>query len=276
MSAYAYPIILAVISLFVFTLERVFPGRVNQSWKRPNLLSDLAHIVFNGHFLGAAIATVYGLYIHQYLGFSLGFFADFPLITQILICLFFLDFLQWGIHLLLHKVPFLWVFHQVHHSVKDGEMDWIVAFRFHWMEVVLYKSFLYVPMIVCGFAPEAIWFHAIFGTLIGHLNHSNLHWDYGWGRYLFNNPRMHLWHHNYHATSSTTVNFGIIFSCWDWMFGQAHLPESAPAKIGFKGMETSPSNFISHLSWPLHKTAPVRVTAFIGTVLLTTMLWFAI
>jgi len=51
-----------------------------------------------------------------------------------------------------------------HHSVEDGEMDWIVSFRFSWLEVVVYKSVLYLPMVFLGFRWEALMFHAIFGT----------------------------------------------------------------------------------------------------------------
>ena len=62
-----------------------------------------------------------------------------------------------------------------------------------------------------GFAPQALFFHAIIGTLIGHLNHANLTWDYGIFRYVLNSPRMHLYHHAYDAPR-TGQNFGIIFS----------------------------------------------------------------
>lgn len=32
------------------------------------------------------------------------------------------DWMQWGLHRLLHRVPWLWGIHKVHHSVTDGEM----------------------------------------------------------------------------------------------------------------------------------------------------------
>jgi sterol desaturase/sphingolipid hydroxylase (fatty acid hydroxylase superfamily) len=34
-------------------------------------------------------------------------------------------------------MPWLWEFHKVHHSIE--ELDWIGNFRFHWMEIVVYK-----------------------------------------------------------------------------------------------------------------------------------------
>ena len=47
------------------------------------------------------------------------------------------DFLEWCIHNLLHRVPWLWEFHKLHHTIE--ELDWIGNFRFHWMEVVIYE-----------------------------------------------------------------------------------------------------------------------------------------
>ena len=91
-------------------------------------------------------------------------------------------------------------------------MDWIVSFRFSWLEPVIYTMILYFPAIWFGFAPEALFFHAIFGTLIGHLNLANLNWDYSPLRYILNSPRMHLYHHAYDAPSPGQ-NFGIGFSC---------------------------------------------------------------
>jgi thiosulfate/3-mercaptopyruvate sulfurtransferase len=72
---------------------------------------------------------------------------------------------------------------------------------------------------------------------------------------------MHIWHHDYEGTAKTTVNFGIIFSCWDWIFGTAKMPPDPPAHLGFKGVEAFPDNFFSQEIWPLQRLAPgVRST----------------
>ena len=267
MAAYVYPISLAVLSGFVMLLERLFPWRPEQKQLRPKLWSDFIHLVFNGHFLGLLLAGLASTWIlppvDKWLaaeGLSDAVYqnaaADWPLWAQIIVALVVLDFIQWCVHNMLHRVPLFWEFHKAHHSVKDGEMDWIVSFRFSWLEVIVYKSVLYLPMVFFGFRWEALMFHAIFGTFIGHLNHSNLNLGHGWWRYILNSPRMHIWHHNYDADAETTVNFGIIFSCWDWIFGTAKMPADPPAHIGFRGVETFPDNFFSQEIWPLQKLAP--------------------
>jgi sterol desaturase/sphingolipid hydroxylase (fatty acid hydroxylase superfamily) len=153
------------------------------------------------------------------------------------------DLLDWCVHNLMHRVPVLWEFHKLHHSIV--EMDWIGNFRFHWMEIVIYQGFTYFPLVILGVDPSVILLVAIITTLIGHLNHSNLAISWGPLRYLVNSPRMHIWHHmaEYPADRPLGVNFGISLSLWDWIFHTAAWPDSKsapsqqPAELGFPGMK---------------------------------------
>jgi sterol desaturase/sphingolipid hydroxylase (fatty acid hydroxylase superfamily) len=95
-----------------------------------------------------------------------------PLWLQFVVLVVFKDFLEWLVHNLLHRVEWLWQFHKLHHSIQ--ELDWIGNMRFHWMEIVLYKSLTYLPLVVLGIDGGVILWVAITGTLIGHLNHANL------------------------------------------------------------------------------------------------------
>src|SRR5438309_398555 len=81
-----------------------------------------------------------------------------------------------------------------------------VSFRLHWLELVGYRSLLYLPLAFFGFSPVAALVHAIFGTLIGHLNHANLDFGPRWWRWLLNSPRMHIWHHDHAASGRATRN----------------------------------------------------------------------
>ena len=260
----------------MFALERLRPARPAQRWLRPGLLSDLAHLVFNGHILGAAIWVASSRWLWPLVEpvapgwlYTLQLFAAQPVVVQIIAALFIQDFMQWWIHRLLHRVPALWRFHQIHHSVVDGEMDWIVSFRFSWVEIIVYRSLQYLPLAVMGFGTEAIMFHAVFGTLIGHLNHANVRLDYGPLRYLLNSPAMHLWHHDAHGPKHGW-NFGIIFSCWDWLLGTAHLPDHPPKALGFPGVQDVPRDFLAQEGWPLASSGLARLG---GGLLVASGLW---
>ena len=267
MGAYLYPISLAALSALMVILERFFPWRPDQKQLRPKLWSDLIHLAFNGHFLGLLLAGLASTWVLPHIdrwlsaeGLTDAVYrnaaADWPLWVQVIVALVVVDFIQWCVHNSLHRFPPFWEFHKAHHSVKDGEMDWIVSFRFSWLEVIVYKSVLYLPLVFLGFRWEALMFHAIFGTLIGHLNHANLDLGYGPWRYVLNSPRMHIWHHDYDGDAKTTVNFGIIFSTWDWIFGTAKMPPDPTPRLGFAGVETFPDNFFGQEIWPLQRFFP--------------------
>ena len=258
---------LSIFSILLALLERIWPAR-QQKVLRTWLWSDVFHLIFNGHFLGVMLYGIAFYHVIPWLDtqlvalgwqdllyFNMVKYAEWGIILQSCIALFVIDLIQWGIHNLLHKSSFLWQIHQVHHSVKEGEMDWIVSFRFSWLEVVIYKSIMYVPVMWFGFEPQALFFHAVFGTLIGHLNHANVTWDYGVLRYLINNPKMHLYHHAYDAPTGGQ-NFGIIFSCWDYLFKTAYVPHKPCSRIGFQGVDEVPNDFFAQLIWPLPKFIP--------------------
>lgn len=256
-----YALWLALVSALVAGLERMAPARPKQTALRRSLPWDIVYLAFNGRYLGVWLAIAFdhtaGPFLHRsgvdaFVG--RGWASGWPVWVQAIVAIVALDFIQWTVHRLLHAVPGLWRVHQVHHSVVNGEMDWIVSFRFHWMEAVIYKTVQYVPLALLGFAGEALMVHAVLGTFVGHLNHANLDWGHGWWRYVFNSPRMHIWHHD--ADAAKVRNFGIILSAWDWLFGTAILPDHPPARLGFPGVEAVPPDFPRRSLWPLRVGAP--------------------
>lgn len=152
------------------------------------------------------------------------------------------DFVQWNTHRLLHRVPILWDFHKVHHSEK--QMGFAAHLGYHWMEPVVYKSLLYVPLsIIGGFNAQDVAFIYFFNIAIGHLNHANLGWNYGILKYLPNNPKMHIWHHAKELPYSNKygVNYGITLSLWDYLFKTYYIPYNGrDIELGFEGDEYFP------------------------------------
>jgi len=273
---WVYPIALAIASAAVALAEALAPARPQQRQWRRHLASDFVYLVFNGHLLGLLLYALAMRWVLPPIDDALArhgvidvvyrnVAAEWPLWVQIGVALVLLDFAQWLIHNLLHRVPWLWELHKTHHTVADGEMDWIVSFRFHWLELVVYRIGLYLPLAFFGFAPAAVLVHAVVGTVVGHLNHSNLALGRGAWRYIFNSPRMHIWHHDAAANGRTTVNFGIIFSTWDWLFGTALLPDHPPVRLGFSDDAAMPGDFFGQQAWPLSRL--VAPHAWLGSAL---------
>lgn len=132
----------------------------------------------------------------------------------------------------------LWEFHKVHHSIT--ELDWIGDWRFHWGEIVVYRSLLYVPAALLGVRGDAMFWVGIVNTLGGHFAHANLNWRIGWLRYIVNSPELHAWHHNHPDCGPVNRNFALTLAAWDWLFGTAWLPDHDPDRLGFAGIEQYP------------------------------------
>lgn len=253
---------LLLVSLFCFTLERLFPWRPAQKICRQGILQDLFFLVFNGHYAGVLLAMATGN-LFQWLGRllhmpvqmpfrSLNLLADQPVWLRFLVFLVLKDLLEWMIHITLHRVPWLWQFHKLHHSIR--ELDWIGNFRFHWMEIIIYRSLTYFPLVALGVDGPIILAIAVFATLVGHLNHANLKLDYGPLRYIFNSPRLHVWHHDVVVHGNGGQNFAIVFSIWDWLFGTIYWPDrEQPRQLGFKDMVLFPTSLLQRMLYPWFK-----------------------
>ncbi|MCB0429636.1 MAG: sterol desaturase family protein [Flavobacteriales bacterium] len=239
---------LLVVSVFVFFLERLFPWRKEQKVMRKGIWQDFFFLVFNGHYLAIVISLATAWLLSKIAHFfqiswnpeSVNLLSGAPIWVQAIVFLVFKDLVEWWIHRALHTFPWLWRFHKLHHSIHD--MDWIGNFRFHWMEVVVYKTLSYLPLTILGVDGNVILIIAVIGTLIGHLNHANLRWDYGPLRHILNSPRFHVWHHDKVNHQPHGQNFAIFFSFWDWLFGTAYWPEQPeqPEALGFQGDEKYP------------------------------------
>ena len=252
------------ISLLIWLAEIAFPWRRNQPIVRKDFWLDGFYMFFN-FFLFSLVGY------NALSNVAVDMFDDFlslfgvsnivaiklsstPVWLQFLIMFLVADFIQWWVHVLLHRVPRLWEFHKVHHSVR--EMGFAAHLRYHWMETIVYKSVLYIPLAMIGFGIQD-WFvlHA-FTVLIGHLNHANIRLNYGPLKYVFNNPAMHIWHHAKTMPDKHPygVNFGISLSIWDYLFKTAYIPHTGKdIELGFEQIEEYPESFMGQMKKPFQK-----------------------
>lgn len=262
---YFYGLIL--ISVVVWILEIAFPWRKNQALFRKDFWLDTFYMFFNFFILNLIVLVALSNTAAEFLNDILGIFGltissfqlfdvdDLPKWLGLLIFFLVSDFVQWNTHRLLHRIPLLWNFHKVHHSVK--EMGFAAHLRYHWMEPVVYKSLLYIPLaIIGGFDAQDVAIVYFFAIAIGHLNHANLGWDYGILKYVFNNPKMHIWHHAKELPKHVRfgVNYGLTLSIWDYIFKTDYVPHSGrDIELGFEGDEQFPEHFLSQELYPLNK-----------------------
>lgn len=126
-----------------------------------------------------------------------------------------LDYTNYLWHILLHKCPLLWRFHNVHHV--DLDLDLSTAWRFHVGENIAsvpYRSFAVAFIGVP--APLVLFYEVVFEGCTA-FHHSNLRLPFRFEQKLCNfivTPRMHGIHHSVVA-KETNSNYSIILSCWD-------------------------------------------------------------
>ncbi len=256
---------LIIFSIIVFILEVLFPWRKEQKLIRKDFWLDTFYMFFNFFIFNiiifAALSNVTAELFNDFLSIfnletkSIQLFEASKLPYGLSLLVFFIvsDFTQWNTHRMLHRVSFLWNFHKVHHSVK--EMGFAAHLRYHWMENIVYKTILYVPIaLIGGFDLKDVFIVHYFAILVGHLNHANINWDYGIFKYILNNPKMHIWHHAKYVPHKFGNNFAITLSIWDYIFKTNYIPhDGRDEELGFPQDEVFPKGFIEQELYPLTK-----------------------
>ncbi|MCC2606747.1 sterol desaturase family protein [Planctobacterium marinum] len=148
-----------------------------------------------------------------------------------LVLFLFDDFTRFLLHYLLHKVPFLWEFHKVHHSALV--LTPMTVYRSHPLESFLYACrmglaqgcavgvcyFLFGPTLSMADILGANVFIFLFNVMGSNLRHSHVKWR--WGDTLekwFISPVQHQIHHS-RQVQFHDKNFGTALAIWDRLFG---------------------------------------------------------
>jgi len=243
------------ISVFFFIVETLRPWHQNQARIRKDFWLDAFYMFFNMFLFSLIIFnaasyvivdffndTLRQLGVNNLLAFEV---MSWPVWAHLLVGFVARDFIHWWVHRLLHRVPFLWEFHKVHHSVQ--QMGFAAHLRFHWMENVVYRLLEYIPLAFLGIGLTDFFVIHILTLAVGHFNHSNIKVKLGILKYVFNNPQMHIWHHSYQMIEQRKygANFGLTLSLWDYLFGTAYIPvEGQDIRLGFPGDEGFPKSFV--------------------------------
>lgn len=253
---------LIVISVATYMLEIFFPWRKQQARVRRDFWLDTFYMFFNFTLfplLGfIAVSTVLSRMVMDGLA-ALGIntleivnVGELPVWLQLLTLFILRDFIHFNVHRILHRVPFLWEFHKVHHSVQ--EMGYAAHLRYHWMENVVYRSLEFIPLALIGYGIDKFIVVHLIALAIGHLNHANCRLPMGPLAYIFNNAPMHIWHHAKVLPPERRhgVNFGISLSIWDYLFGTAYIPHNGrDIELGFDDVDQFPQKLGKQLVYPL-------------------------
>lgn len=210
-----------LIGLFVilFLLETKFQlrRRVQSRWKRL-FINFIVSIPSFALLRILFIPIVIWLSVqNQQWQFGVNYWLQLPAWAEITIAFLLLDYSNYIWHILLHKLPFLWRFHLVHHT--DLDLDVTTAFRFHFGELIASVFFRGAAVVLIGASPMLVLIYEIIFEAATQFHHSNYKLPYRFERflnYIIVTPRMHGIHHSI-IKRETDSNFSVIFSFWDRM-----------------------------------------------------------
>ncbi|MEL6124248.1 MAG: sterol desaturase family protein, partial [Bacteroidota bacterium] len=178
---------LIVVSLVFLVLEVLIPWRRSQKVLRQHFWLDGFYMFFNFFLFSlivyhAASSIVVDWFNDAIKAISGGWdmqasnpMQRWPMWAVLLTGFVIRDFVQWWTHRLLHRVPRLWEFHKVHHSVQ--EMGFAAHLRYHWMETVVYRTIEYIPLALLGIGLYDFFVIHLFTLSWGHYNHANISID---------------------------------------------------------------------------------------------------
>jgi sterol desaturase/sphingolipid hydroxylase (fatty acid hydroxylase superfamily) len=216
-------------------LEWVFPRvRPEQGPLSPGWRLDLAYFGVN-HLLIGVFLVVSTHFAHAYFAWAISpslqaHVVALPAIIRFVLVILAADAVEYASHRAYHEVPLLWRIHAVHHSPEY--MDWLSGSRLHFIEPLVTRALVLVPIVLLGFPQDTIFAYLIFISVQSVLIHSNIKMRVGWLRYVIVTPQFHHWHHASDA-EAIDKNYAAHTPVFDMLFGTSHLPKDRwPVKYG--------------------------------------------
>jgi sterol desaturase/sphingolipid hydroxylase (fatty acid hydroxylase superfamily) len=238
--------------MLLFLLERASPLRKETRGLLGRLVVNLAFsalaLAVATLLMRPAVETSMGLVAER--SFGLVHLVSLPTPVRLVLAFLLMDLSFYYWHLLNHRVPLLWRFHNVHHV--DPDLDVTTALRFHFGELALSAGFRIVQIVAIGVSAWAyLVYEAVFqaNTLF---HHSNLRLPIRLERALNKvlvTPRMHGIHHS-NVEREANSNYGVVFPWWDRLHRTLGLnvPQSA-ITVGVPGYSNSEDNRLWEAAW---------------------------
>lgn len=235
-------------------LERLF-GRREQDVFRPEWREDLLYFLVSSLFVQGltylSTAPALTLVAIAPLEHVRAWVGSQPVVVQVVEIMFLTDLVQYWVHRMFHRIPWLWRFHAVHHSART--MDWLAGSRMHFLEIVVLRGTTVIPMYVLGFAEPALYAYLVFVYLFSTWVHANVRTDLRRTEQWFVTPRFHHWHHGIEK-EAIDVNFAVHFPLFDRLFGTHYLPEDGrwPEGYGIAGHPVPPG-YAKQFAYPFRR-----------------------
>jgi sterol desaturase/sphingolipid hydroxylase (fatty acid hydroxylase superfamily) len=185
--------------------------------------------------------------------------VGWPFWVQTMVGILVLDFsVGYLSHRAMHMLPFMWRFHQIHHS--DPFVDVTTTYRTHPVETVWRFLFAIAPIWLLGLPAAAVMIQRLLQATNGILEHANVRLAPAVDRVLsavWVTPNVHKLHHS-RLVHETNSNYANLLTIYDRLFGTYTSVERA-ASVVYGLDEADPAtvaSFRSLLSMPFQPARP--------------------
>lgn len=216
LDVYGAPVLFTLFAVLLFLEYRWSLRRWVQGYMR-RLLTNAAvaaptFAVMRLALIPAAVAVAYWGQQH---GFGLLYLLPLPAWLHAVLAFLLLDYSLYVWHVLSHKVPLLWRFHNVHHT--DLDLGVSTAIRFHFGEMLLSGVFRTAWVLLIGAGPLVVLVYEVVFEASVAFHHSNWRLPYRLERalsWVVVTPRMHGIHHSI-VRRETDSNYSNLLNVWD-------------------------------------------------------------
>lgn len=128
------------------------------------------------------------------------------------------DLVGYWVHRAMHRVPWLWRFHRVHHDAV--ELSWLDAWRQHPVDFVVHGVVVGLPGALLGAPLSTVASVVVLRKAFTTFLHANVRAPFGPFFWVLASPAFHRTHHSADPQEHDT-NFAGTFPVWDLLFGTA-------------------------------------------------------
>lgn len=242
-----------------FAAERLLP--YNPDWNRSHgdRGRDALHALVNE---GANFSTLLLLPVFTQLAPATGLWPDgWPFVLQVLFAILVLDAGVTLTHYASHRMPLLWRFHAVHHSVR--RMYGFNGLMKHPIHQAIETFAGTLPLVALGL-PSQVACALVFAVAIQLLlQHSNVDYTVGPLRRLLATSEVHRFHHQKWPDVGD-VNFGLFTTLWDHLLGTFHYEPRErfeSAELGIGAEPDYPTAYLPQLFAPFRRAKGATAAA---------------
>jgi sterol desaturase/sphingolipid hydroxylase (fatty acid hydroxylase superfamily) len=176
--------------------------------------------------------------------------VELPSAVTVPLAVLVLDLNAYLVHVLSHRVPWLWTLHRMHHT--DQDFDFTTGIRFHPLDGIFTTLVGLLVIAALGAPPIGVWLFQALTVASAFFEHSNVRIPRSIERGLrlvIVTPEVHRIHHS-NVRAEAQSNLGSIFPWWDRLFG-TYLSEPAAGEGMAFGVSGFSDRKYLRLGWML-------------------------